>query len=150
MPIRLDLLNKKSKPELLAVWQEFFPDPPPAHLRRDLLLRIIAYKVQEQAYGGLKLETRKRLRELAAKFAINRDAQVSGVQRIKTGTRMVRDWGGRTHQVTTLDNAFEYAGKHYASLSEVARVITGTRWSGPLFFGLKGNSTKAPTDGQRT
>jgi hypothetical protein len=96
--------------------------------------------LQEQAFGGLKPAYKRRLRQLAESF--DRDSgrvakAVSSSARIKPGTRLIRQWDGQTHQVTVAEDGFEYKGERYKSLSEIARLITGTRWSGPLFFGLK-------------
>ena len=134
-------LRKKTKAELLALWAESFNEAPPRQLRRPLLVRLLAYKIQEKAYGGLTRETRERLRALARGFAAGHSGLPVG-HRIKPGTRLIRQWSGRSHEVTVVEGAFEYAGRRYASLSEIARAITGTRWSGPLFFGLKTGKEK--------
>jgi DUF2924 family protein len=133
----LTLLPTMGKPELLALWKQQFSGTAPRHLRRGLLVRVLAHKLQDQAYGGLNPTTKKRLRELARKFAANSHSELPGGHRIKPGTRLIRQWRGQSHQVTALEDTFEYAGRRYASLSEIARAITGTRWSGPMFFGLK-------------
>lgn len=146
---RLALLPRMSKAQLLALWKQLLRISPPRHIRRDLFIRLLAYQMQEQAYGGLSPATRKRLRELARKFDANPNAELSGVVRIKPGTRLLRDWRGQSHRITVLENGYEYAGKCYPSLSQIARVITGTRWSGPLFFGLRGNHDKEPTNARR-
>jgi hypothetical protein len=106
--------------------------------------------MQEQAYGGLSTATRKRLNELSRKFEANANAHLSDVPRIKPGTRLIRDWRGQTHRVTVLEKGFEYAGKRHASLSRIARLITGTRWSGPLFFGLRDRHAKEHVDELRS
>jgi hypothetical protein len=132
-------LPKLSREQLQSRWRSALKTEPPPHLRKPLLVPLLAYKLQEQAYGGLKPATKRRLRELAKGF--NRDpASKPDVpnMRIKPGTRLIRQWDGETHQVTVCDQGFEYGGERYKSLSEIARLITGTRWSGPLFFGLKG------------
>jgi hypothetical protein len=139
---RLTLLPTMSKPQLLALWRKVIRIPPPRQVRRDLLIRLLAYRIQEQAYGGLSTETQRGLRKLVRKFEANPNAELSGVVRIKPGTRLIRDWRGQPHRVTVLENGYEYAGKRYPSLSQIARLITGTRWSGPLFFGLRGNHTR--------
>jgi len=146
---RLKLLPRMSKAELLALWDQLFKVPPPRQGRRDLLARFLAYRMQEQAYGGLSAAARKRLAELAHTFEANPNTDLSGAARIKPGTRLIRDWRGQSHRVTVLENGYEYAGKRYSSLSQIARLITGTRWSGPLFFGLKGNHAREHLDGQR-
>jgi hypothetical protein len=100
---------------------------------------LLAYRLQEQAFGGLKPAYKRRLRQLAESFEQNPSRIVKTVSpaRIKPGTRLIRQWDGQTHQVTVAEEGFEYKGERYKSLSEIARLITGTRWSGPLFFGLK-------------
>ena len=145
---RLALLPSMSKAQLLALWKQLLRIPPPRQVRRDLFVRLLAYRMQEQAYGGLSPATRKRLSDLARKFQTDPNAALSGAPRIKPGTRLIRDWRGQSHRVTVLDNGYEYAGKRYSSLSQVARLITGTRWSGPLFFGLRGTRTREHIDAQ--
>jgi hypothetical protein len=139
-----------SKGQLLALWKQVTRMPPPRQVRRDLLIRLIAYRIQEQAYGGLSAATRRRLGELAHKFEANPNAELSGVVRIKPGTRLIRDWRGQSHSVTVLENGYEYAGKSYPSLSRIARLITGTRWSGPLFFGLRRNDAREYLNARRS
>ena len=146
---QLALLPRMSKAQLLALWKQLLRIPPPRQVRRDLFIRLLAYQMQEQAYGGLSPATRKRLSELARKFETNPNAELSGAPRIKPGTRLIRDWCGQPHRVTVLDDGYEYAGKRYSSLSQVARLITGTRWSGPLFFGLRGSHAREHIDAQR-
>jgi Protein of unknown function (DUF2924) len=129
-----------SKAELLTRWRERLKEPPPSHLNKPILVPLLAYKLQEQAFGGLKPAYKRRLRQLAENFEQNPAAvakAVSSSARIKPGTRLIRQWDGQTHQVTVAEEGFEYKGERYKSLSEIARLITGTRWSGPLFFGLK-------------
>jgi hypothetical protein len=127
-----------SKAELLTKWRERLKQPPPSHLNKPILVPLLAYRLQEQVYGGLKPAYKRRLRELAESFNLNRAATaVSSSARIKPGTRLIRQWDGQTHHVTVAEEGFEYKGERYKSLSEIARLITGTRWSGPLFFGLK-------------
>lgn len=139
---RLEQLPTLSKAQLLDLWQQLFNAPPPRQVRRELLIRILAYKIQEQTYGGLTTETRKRLRELARQFAASPEVNVSAPQRIKPGTRLIREWLGKSHHVTVLEQGYSYAGKRYSSLSQIARLITGTRWNGPLFFGLRINGSE--------
>lgn len=139
-------LPRMAKVDLLELWKESFGKAPAKGMRRDLLVRFLAYRIQEQAYGGLKPETHKRLAELARKFEANPNAMLSEAPQIKPGTRLIRDWRGQSHSVTVLEKGFEHGGKRYASLSQIARMITGTRWSGPLFFGIKKAKTKGHDD----
>ena len=126
--------------QLQAKWRSRLKEELPPHIRKQLLVPLLAYKLQEQVWGGLRHATRRRIKELAD--GLNRASQSLkqlGVPiRIKPGTRLIRQWEGKSHQVTVSQSGFEYEGESYKSLSSIARLITGTRWSGPLFFGLKG------------
>ena len=144
LEVEIAALPKMNLAQLQAKWRRVLKQAPPPHVRKQLLVPLLAYKLQEQAYGGLKPEVKRRLRELAANF--HRDSRKTAAQRrdplrIKPGTRLIRQWEGQTHHVTVGEAGFEYNGERYKSLSAIARLITGTRWSGPLFFGLKGHRT---------
>lgn len=123
--------------ELQRHWSQLFGSPLPRWKRTDLLIRILAYRLQEKVLGSLKPATSKRLAKLAKSLEWAPDSLDLPYPRIKSGTRFIREWGGDTHSVTATGRGFTYLGKKYRSLSEVARTITGTRWSGPRFFGLK-------------
>lgn len=141
LDVEIAALPKMNLAQLQAKWQQALKQAPPPHIRKQLLVPLLAYKLQEKAYGGLKPEVKRRLRELAASFKKDpkkTTAQLKDPVRIKPGTRLIRQWEGQVHHVTVDGTGFEYNGEHYKSLSAVARLITGTRWSGPLFFGLKG------------
>lgn len=122
--------------DLKARWRDLFESEPPPYNRRFLEHRL-AYRIQELAYGGLKAETVERLDALADAI----DGKLSRRRRIEnrpiSGTRLIREWKGVEHQVTVRDEDFEYRGRPYQSLSAIARAITGTRWNGLVFFGLK-------------
>ncbi len=129
-------LQALGAPALRTLWGETFGRPVPSRLRRDLLLRALAYHVQDQAEGGLSKVVRRRLARLAdAKGGDNRARPPS--PRPRPGTRLIREWRGEPHHVAVLDDGYEYRGTQYSSLSRIAREITGSRWSGPLFFGLR-------------
>jgi DUF2924 family protein len=134
---QLKALPGLTAPELRALWKETFGRPHPGWVQKDFLVRALAYHFQEKAYGGLSPATRKRLLRYAEE--VETKGTISGLDspRLKPGTRLVRGWRGETHVVSVLDQGFEYRDKRYPSLSEIARLITGTRWSGPAFFGLK-------------
>lgn len=134
---RLSSLPKLPKRALSDLWQDMFDKPPAARSRRDFMIPILAYKIQEQAFGGLSAESRRRLRQFASSFKVHPRGDVALPMLLKPGTRLVREWKGQVHTVQVAERGFEYQGHRYASLSKVARLITGTRWSGPLFFGLK-------------
>src|SRR5260370_20771516 len=110
---------------------------PTAGSSRDLMLREIAYKMQERAHGGLAPPIRRRLRALAAEVEANGAAALATAILLKPGTRLLREWGGRTYTVIVLDDGFESEGERYQSLTQIARRITGAHWSGPRFFGLR-------------
>ena len=109
----------------------------PKHQSADLLRRRLAYALQVRAYGGLRTEVRRRLSKLHQAFANDPTYTPQASQRFKAGTVLTREWKGVTHQVSVLKHGFDYSGEHYQSLSDIARRITGTKWSGPAFFGLR-------------
>ena len=143
----LQKLPELTKPELVATWKESFQTEPNDQWRKGLLLQLLSYKLQEQTLAGLGANALRQLRQLAREVAKGADISASGAKRLKPGTRLARSWKGHVHVVHVLEEGFDYKGAPYTSLSEVARLITGTRWSGPLFFGLKPSqaiSKKAP------
>jgi hypothetical protein len=107
------------------------------------LVRALGYHIQEKAYGGLRPATRRRLLKLAREIESGAKIALFEAPKIKPGTRLVRGWRGDTHVVTVLEEGLEYRDKRYGSLSEIARLVTGTRWSGPAFFGLKAGSGRS-------
>ena len=136
---RLAALPTMSIAELQKMWRDLNDGEAPRTNRKFIESRL-AYRIQELAYGGLKAETRRRLEALVD--AINNEntaAKRSSApeQNLLVGTRLIREWQGVEHAVTVQTDGFEWEGRPYASLSSVARAITGTRWNGPLFFGLR-------------
>jgi hypothetical protein len=131
---------------LRAKWERLHRRPPPRDLTRDLLLRGIAHRLQEQAFGGLSPATARRLESSAAPSRAGRTRRAR-TSRLKPGIVLVRGWRGQTHTVTVRDDGFDYRGRLYRSLSLVAREITGAHWSGPRFFRIDGN--KAAPGGPR-
>ena len=120
--------------ELRGEWRRLHRAPPPMRLSRDLLTRAIAYRLQEQAYGGLSKSILRKLEHRNfASGAQKRAAPIS----LKPGARLVREWRGVTHTVLVQTDGFEWNGRRYRSLTLVARKITGAHWSGPRFFGLR-------------
>jgi hypothetical protein len=135
---RLAALKTTPTPKLKAQWRQLFDSEPPAFNRRYLESRL-AYRIQELAYGGLKPETVRRLEKLGEELDGGRvDVRKRPANdRPISGTRLIREYQGVEHCVTVRDDNFEYQGRPYKSLSAIARAITGTPWSGPVFFGLK-------------
>jgi hypothetical protein len=134
---RLEELPKLSKTALCNLWNELFETSPPPGLRARLMVPILAYRLQEQMFGSLSSSARNQLRKLARAFEVNPKCPTSTGPSLKPGTRLVRRWRDQVHLVSIEDGWYEYQGGRYHSLSEIARQITGTRWSGPLFFGLR-------------
>ena len=131
----LQALPVLSVEELRKEWRRLYRSQPP-RLSRDLLVRAIAFRIQELRYGGLSKATRRKLAALVEARGSSAELATEGAQRIRAGARLVREWNGRTHTVTVEEDGFSYTGQHYRSLSAIARDITGARWSGPRFFGL--------------
>ena len=136
---KLELLSRRSLSDLRSDWRRLYRLPPPKRLSRDLLIRGIAYRLQEQSYGGLSKSILNQL------LPSNDDTQTKTEPQSKVaipiilrpGTRLVREWKGQTLSVlVSADGYFDWNGKRYASLSIIAREITGAHWSGPRFFGL--------------
>jgi len=121
--------------ELQARWRALYGRNAPVQISRPILIRAIAYRMQEQVLGGLKPATRRLLDKVADDLAAGRPIAATAPA-LKLGTRLLREWRGKTHEVMVLEDGVEFRGERYGSLSEVARLITGSRWSGPRFFGL--------------
>ena len=134
---QLSALMELVPEQLRVAWRRYYRVPPPQGLSRDMLIRAIAYKIQEHAFGGLSKSTLRRLTTLARAFDSPEGKSRAPYVSLKPGTKLVREWGGATHTVLVLDDGFEYLGQRYASLTKVAAVISGLHRSGPAFFGLK-------------
>ena len=138
---KIATLTDLTAQQLRNEWRRLYRSHPP-RLSRDLLVRTIAYRMQELAYGGLSKATQRRLIALTKELRANGGIVSDPGPRDRPGSRLVREWRGRTHTVVVREDGFEYAGKPYSSLSKIAQAITGAHWSGPRFFGL--NRSKAP------
>ncbi len=123
--------------ELRGEWRRLHRMPPPMRLSRDLLVRGITYKFQERAYGGLSTATARKLEQAGADSLSRSAVKPAPPISLRPGTRLVREWRGVTHLVLIHADGIEWRGQRYRSLSVVARKITGARWSGPRFFGLR-------------
>lgn len=131
--------------DLRKRYRELFKSEPPKAFGPDLLRRSIAHRIQERAYGGLSAASQRQLDQLVKLAAAKPEARLELPQRIKPGSELVRTWNRRTYRVRVLEKGFAYDGKTFASLSEIATSITGTKWNGPRFFGLR--SAKSATGG---
>jgi hypothetical protein len=134
---KLPTLNKA---QLLPIWAENFKTPPPPKLRKELIVPMLAYRMQEREYGGLSHSARKRLQEIARTLPGKGGRRIEAASAPMTGTKLIRVWRGHVHEVLATDEGYQYHGERYASLSKIAKVITGTHWSGPAFFGTKGKA----------
>jgi hypothetical protein len=123
--------------ELKAAWSKRFHEDPPRVRSRQLLLRLFAWQIQVEALGGLDASTERKLRDISK--ALERDGTYEPKIRhdLSPGIVLTREWKGEIHKVTATADGFDFRGKRYKSLSDIARTITGTRWSGPRFFGLE-------------
>jgi hypothetical protein len=141
---RLAALKAMPTPDLKRQWRELFGTEPPPFNRPYLQSRL-AYRIQELAYGGLKPETRARLEALGEQLDGGNVVlrRIRADERPIAGTRLVREHGGVEHTVTVLADGFEWEGRPYRSLSAIARAITGTRWNGWTFFGLRNQRGQA-------
>ena len=134
--------------ELREEWRRLYKADVSPHLSRELVIRAVAYRIQEVALGGLRPEPQRQLRQIAQELKENRHARMPLRAQLKPGTRLLREWQGRTYEVVVLDDGLSWQGTQYRSLSEIARKITGTAWSGPLFFGLKQNRSASRRSSQ--
>ncbi len=126
-----------SRGRLKETWGSLYGTEAPERMSEDHLKRAIAYRLQERAFGGLSPATRRLLERVAGDAGDHRPRRSRSMSKVRPGTLLVREWHGRTHQVTVLESGVVYRDQPYRSLSEVAQQITGAHWSGPLFFGLK-------------
>ena len=134
----LDRLLKMKPAELRSRWREVYRSIAP-DIGPDLLRRGIAYRLQERGQGSLTSSTRREIERQIKR--LGRDDGVSvNTPSLKPGTRLVRSWRGRMHQVLVLEDGFEFDGRRYGSLTQIASEITGAHWSGPRFFGLLAKS----------
>ena len=128
----IERLSGLSPKELKATWAAEFRRDPPKGLWRDLLLRTLAWRLQEKAFGGHDKATLRLLEAYGQKRPGDQRCQ-----RLKAGTVLVREFGGTRHTVTIVPEGFVWQEKTYSSLSAIARIITGANWNGPRFFGLR-------------
>ena len=134
----------RSLDDLRAKWKELHRQDAPK-ISRNLLTLGIAYRRQELEFGGLDKATLRKLRTVAKSLRETGQVGPSSGLSLKPGSRLVREWNGRTHTITVTEEGFEYAGRQFSSLTKIAQTITGTRWSGPRFFGLEAKNKNRGT-----
>lgn len=145
----LEQLSTATIAVLRPRYRELYKTDSPTAFGPDLLRRSIAHRLQEKAYGGLSRETQRLLNQMVkAMMQSGNTGRIELPRRIKPGSELVRSWKGRTYKVTVVANGYSYDGTFFASLSEIANKITGTRWNGPKFFGLRPN--RQDRDKERT
>jgi hypothetical protein len=115
--------------ECLDRWREVFGRPPPKHLSPQFMKRVLIWEMQNRALGGVSLKTTRRLNQIASAKTLP--------AMTKPGSRLIREWNGRTYQVEVVEGGYVMDGRNWRSLSAIARHITGARWSGPRFFGVR-------------
>jgi Protein of unknown function (DUF2924) len=146
----LDRLAAMPIAQLRIRYRELFRTDPPKAFGPDLLRRSIAHRIQEKAYGGLSRPAQHLLDQMVKAYAAKPNGKIALPRRIKPGSVLVREWKGKSHRVMVLAEGFAYDGETYSNLSEIAVLITGTRWNGPRFFGLRSkaeeSSVPAPPD----
>jgi hypothetical protein len=140
--VELDQLPTMAIVGLRIRYRELFRAEPPKAFGPDLLRRSIAHRIQEKAYGGLSKETRRLLDQLVKAARAKPDGRIELPRRIKAGSELVRRWKGKSYRVMVMADGFAYDGKTFTNLSEIATAITGTRWNGPRFFGLRSPSAQ--------
>ena len=146
---KLRALERMDYAALRAEWRRLYRVEPPKRVARELLMLGVGWKLQEQAYGGLRGTTRRMLAELSKTLERNGDVTRSRVTRLKPGAKLIREWHGKTHTVIVCEEGFEWRGKPWRSLSVIARTITGMHWSGPRFFGLNAGTRKSPPEAKK-
>ncbi len=150
---KLSELSTAGRAELLAIWTATIGKPPRFRASRELLASALAWQLQERKFGGLSGATKRKLRVMArAQERKKRSAQLPAAStNLRPGTVISKQWRGAQHVVMVLADGFQHQGTVYGSLSRVAREITGTRWNGPAFFGLRkghGRTAEVRNDGQ--
>jgi DUF2924 family protein len=149
LAVEIAALQSLDVAQLRARWRTLYKTDAPSRFSRDLLMRAVAYRLQERALGELKPATCRLFQRIAADAHARRPLKLKPVRELEPGTVLIREWGGVKYKVVVREDGFSFRGQHYGSLSAVASLITGNRWSGPLFFGLKHRTKTEAGDGAR-
>src|SRR6266849_1629761 len=144
----LDRLPTTPIVQLRVRYRELFRVDPPKAFGPDLLRRSIAQRIQEKAYGGLSRSTQRLLDQLVKAAMAKPNGRLELPRRIKPGSELVRTWKRKTYRVMVMADGFAHEGKTFTSLSEIASEITGTKWNGPRFFGLRSAPNREGADGR--
>jgi hypothetical protein len=138
----LDQLPKMRIIDLRNRYRELFRTEPPRAFGPDLLGRSIAHRIQERAYGGLSREHQRLLDQLVKAARAQPNGRIELPRQIKPGSELVRTWNRRTYRIVVMEKGFAWEGRTFSSLSEIALAITGTKWNGPRFFGLRSSANR--------
>lgn len=139
----VEQVKSLSRSQLIQKWQKIFKQTPSPTVRREFLIKHLAWEIQAQSQGGYSVQTKKKLEALAKDLEQNKDIKAeniklkSNILTIKAGTKLIREYQGINHEVLVLEKGYQYNGKIYKSLSAIANEITSSRWNGKVFFGLK-------------
>ena len=136
----IGMLAGLPRADLVERWKELYRVDPPKGISTRLMVRAIAYEMQARHYGGLRPAVVRQLDKIARGDTRGKVESAPRAPALEPGARLVREWNGVTHTVDVIDDGFEWQDQRYGSLSEIARLITGARWSGPRFFGLNGRA----------
>jgi hypothetical protein len=142
----LEQLKSLDRAALKVAWRAAFKLAPPRAAHKEFLIRFLAHEFQVRANGGLRKCSLKALSELERAENSSSELVAATETKLRAGTRLLRQWGGAAHEVMVMERGYAYRGRSYASLSEIARCITGARWSGPRFFGLRSQSKRAASE----
>jgi hypothetical protein len=145
--IRIAMMRKT---ELRQLWRTFMKSDPPPAFGPDLLRRSLAFKIQEDAFGGHSAAIRRELALLIKRVSKNPTGRIELPRRIGVGAVLIREWKGKMHHVIVVKDGFLHDGQTYASLTEVANLITGAKWNGPRFFGLRKSAPQGDQAGTQT
>jgi len=145
LSVHLHALAGMEATDLCGEWRRLYRCHPPQRIRRDLLELAVAWKLQEAVLGGLSSSSKRRIAELVGTIETKGDLAKARAVTPRPGVRLVREWRGETHDVLVLEDGFQWRDRTWRSLSQIAREITGTRWSGPRFFGLEASAGRRST-----
>ncbi len=137
-------LKSLSKEKLIQKWQKLFKETPSQSLRREFLIKHIVWQIQAKDRGGYSSETKKKLESLSKSLEQTQELRADTIKNLKSnrliikpGTKLIREYQGKNHEVIVLEKGYQYNNKFYRSLSAIANELTTTRWNGKVFFGLK-------------
>ena len=142
LEIKISALEKMTTAQLKLEWQTLYHTQPPPSVHRVLLIQAISFKIQEGLFGGMSTVMKRKLKGLVQHLEDNNNHVFDPGINLKPGAQLIREWHGQSHCISVLEEGFDFNGQTYSSLSKIAKEITGTRWSGPRFFGVQRNTKR--------